>query len=114
MLKLPPQSVVIQDHLTGVPQWLIFRNPVASISSSRIEDVMQCLREVEAQTARGLYAAGLISYEASPAMDPAMAAHAPRGVPLIWFGLYDRREILTLPYSNTKAWEFDAWRPSVS
>jgi para-aminobenzoate synthetase/4-amino-4-deoxychorismate lyase len=114
MLKLPPQSVVIQDHLTGVPQWLIFRNPVASISSSRIEDVMQCLQEVEAQTARGLHAAGFISYEASPAMDPAMVTHAPRGVPLIWFGLYDRREILTLSYSHTKALELDAWRPSVS
>jgi para-aminobenzoate synthetase/4-amino-4-deoxychorismate lyase len=113
MLTLPPQSVVIQDHLTGVPQWLIFRNPVASISSSRVADVMQCLQEVEAQTAQGLYAAGFISYEASSAMDPALMTHAPKGVPLIWFGLYDRREILTLPNPHSKAFEFD-WRPSVS
>lgn len=112
-LTLPPESVVIQNHLTGLPQWLIFRDPVALISTSRVGDVMECLQEVEAQTAQGLYAAGFISYEASSAMDPALATHASKGVPLVWFGLYHRPEILTLANSHSTASDFD-WRPSVS
>ncbi len=112
-MKVPSQSVVIQNHLTGLPQWLIFRDPVASISTSRIGDVMGCLREIEARTAQGLYAAGFISYEASSAMDPALATHESKGVPLIWFGLYDRPEILSLPDSHSTASDFD-WQSSVS
>ena len=112
-LTVPPESVVIQNHLTGLPQWLIFRDPVALISTSRVGDVMECLQEVEAQTAQGLYAAGFISYEASSAMDPALATHASKGVPLVWFGLYHRPEILTLANSHSTASDFD-WRPSVS
>lgn len=112
-LTVPPESVVIQNHLTGFPQWLIFRDPVASISTSHVGDVMGCLQEVEARTAQGLYAAGFVSYEASTAMDPALSTHDAEGVPLIWFGLYERPEILSLANSYSTASDFD-WRPSVS
>ncbi len=114
MFTLSPHSVVIQDHLSAVPQWLIFRNPIASITSSLVAEVMPCLREIEAQTAKGLYAAGFVSYEASAAMEPALETHLPSGIPAIWFGIYDAPEILILPKADSKAFDLGFWRPSVS
>jgi para-aminobenzoate synthetase/4-amino-4-deoxychorismate lyase len=75
---------------------------------------MQCLEEVQRLTSKGLYAAGFISYEASGAMDPALETHHQRDVPLIWFGLYDQPEIITLPDADSSAFDMGSWQPSVS
>lgn len=107
-------SVVLQDHLSGTPRWLAFRRPVALIIARELPEVVTCLRRVEEYTARGFYAAGFVSYEASPAMDRALAAHPSRGIPLAWFGVYERPEALTLPTFDPSEFRCDDWHPSVS
>ncbi len=56
-------------------------------------DVPAVLAEVEAAVAGGLWAAGLVAYEAAPGFDPAMTVVAgPQGgTPPAWFALYEER-----------------------
>ena len=75
---------------------------------------MGCLREIEAHTVRGSYAAGFLSYEAAAAMDGALQVHPPKEVPLLWFGIYDRFEDFGPPTSSPDAFHMDPWNPSVS
>src|SRR5579859_5300667 len=74
-----------------------------SIHADVAGDVTGALREVRAATDNGLWAVGLVSYEAAPAFDPALAvatsgdstASAAAAVPLVWFGLFD--ELVAVP-----------------
>ena len=66
--------------------WLRFRKPVAMVTAYRVEDVAPALVEVEGRVnAQGLHAAGFVSYEAAPAFDAALTAHAPGLLPLVCF-----------------------------
>lgn len=52
------------------------------------EEVVPALRRIEAAVGRGLHAAGFISYEAAPGLDPAKATRHAGPLPLLWFGLF--------------------------
>jgi para-aminobenzoate synthetase/4-amino-4-deoxychorismate lyase len=69
------------------------------VEARALGDVLPALAEVEAGVARGLHAAGFLTYEAAPTFDPHLAAHAPRpDTPLLWFGLFrERREHGPMP-----------------
>src|SRR5205814_840279 len=59
------------------------------VVASTVADVIPALRKIEAECAKGLYAAGFIAYEAAPAFDPALRVQADGVFPLVWFGLYE-------------------------
>ena len=64
-----------------------------------------------------LYAAGYLAYEAAPAFDtalPVRAAARPQGVPLMWFGLYERAEPIELPAPERPAEPIGPWQPTVT
>lgn len=109
-------SVVVKDRLSsnGTSEWLLFEHPIAVITASRLDEVMPSLQEVETYTSRGLYAAGFLSYEASGAMDAALDTRALKGMPLLWFGIYEHGKPLVPIYSDILAFNLDVWRPSVS
>ncbi len=65
--------------LAGVPERVIVAHT--------LEEVRPALRAVEAAAAAGYYAVGYVSYEASPAFDPALHVHDDPRLPLVWFGL---------------------------
>ena len=103
-------TVIIQEP----DGWLLFSNPVDTISTNRVDRVGECIREVETAAGNGLTAAGFISYEAAPALDKAFLTHSRLHVPLLWFGLYHRAEPLDkLPASNG-SFSLGKWTPSVS
>lgn len=68
---------------------------------------------VEDGLREGLFAAGYVSYEAAPALDPALTTQAPSSLPLVCFGLFSAVENAapledgTLPASVT-------WTPALS
>ena len=73
--------------------WLAFSQPRHIYSIDRLDDVMPTLAQVQANVQEdGLWAAGWISYEASPAFDSALKAHAPTDFPVLWFGLFEHCE----------------------
>ncbi len=49
---------------------------------------MPALARVQRALADGLYAVGMLAYEAAPAFDPALAVRAGGEFPLLWFGFY--------------------------
>ena len=65
-----------------------FQQPVAIITTSKIEEVLPALERVLAYTQDGYYAAGYVSYEAAPAFDAAYRVHNELTMPLIFFGIY--------------------------
>ncbi len=77
--------VLLRDASHGV--WLDFAEPETVLVADRLDDVVCVLEQIEAHCRQGGYAAGYLSYEAAPAMDPAFACAEPE-IPLAVFGLF--------------------------
>ncbi|WP_242333517.1 MULTISPECIES: aminodeoxychorismate synthase component I [Anaeromyxobacter] len=67
---------------------LDFGEPARVIATDDVRRVRAALVEVEAEARRGRWAAGFVSYEAAPGLDPAIAVRRGSG-PLVWFGIHD-------------------------
>ena len=80
-------ACLIQEGATG--RWLDFGGPRALVVARALDEVRPTLARVAAAVEGGRWAAGFLSYEAAPAFDSALVAHAPDGFPLLWFALYD-------------------------
>jgi para-aminobenzoate synthetase/4-amino-4-deoxychorismate lyase len=95
-----------------------FSGLVEVIEARTPEETLPALLRVEAAVARGQHAAGFISYEAAPALNPDLTTLPPGDLPLLWFGIFYRRLPLTSsppedppPYSSYRA---DGWQTSLS
>ncbi len=97
----------------GESRWWHFRDPVAVVTAERTEDVLDALAEVERALGRGLYAAGFLSYEAAPGLDPALVAHAGGPLPLAWWGLFERPHPASPPAPPAAAPPRLDWRPTI-
>src|SRR5207244_8399366 len=82
-----PVRAILRDAVTG--KWRLFERPKELVVARAPGEVIPALRKIEAECAKGLYAAGFIAYEAAPAFDPALRVQADGVFPLLWFGLYD-------------------------
>ena len=89
-----PGTVLLESHpCSGERGSWLFRGPEETVVCARVDEIMPALRHIQARVAAGRYAAGCIAYEAAAAFDPALTVRAPDpGLPLLWFGLYRRRE----------------------
>ena len=88
--------VLLDDSLTPGGRCLLFEAPVEIVRCDEPAEVEAALARVATAGARGLYAAGFLSYELGYLMEDRLAALLPpaRGCPLLWFGLFDTpREI---------------------
>ncbi|MCM2265094.1 MAG: chorismate-binding protein, partial [Desulfuromonadales bacterium] len=76
------------------------------LAAETLDEVLPVLAEVEAAVAAGWHAAGFVSFEAAPALDPALPAHPRGALPLVWFGLFaERLEVLagaTMPAADCR------------
>ena len=103
--------VVLQDAQGS--RWLGFSNPVQIVSASRHGEIGEKLAQVEAAVnGDGLFAAGFISYEASPAFDSALKVRQASNLPLLWFGLYERAVEMDEPGWRS-GYSLGQWRPSI-
>ncbi len=66
-----------------------FGPPCAVLVAHTLAEVRPLLDAVQAAARQGQWCVGYVSYEAAPAFDAALAAHAPDG-PLAWFAVYDQ------------------------
>lgn len=88
-------TVVLYDGFTN--EWLLFRRPREILLAHTAGSVQSCLGIIEEKTGReGLWAAGFMAYEAAPAFDTACAVHDTDDFPLLWFGIYDEPESVSL------------------
>jgi para-aminobenzoate synthetase/4-amino-4-deoxychorismate lyase len=111
------------DDLTGASPSFRLVEPVGVLEATRLDEVAPTIAAAEASAARGLWAAGFVTYEAAPGLDRALTVHdrPPNGrdpfarLPLAWFALFQRREETALPSprDDEDPPQSDAWQPSV-
>lgn len=87
---LRPPFVLLEDR-SGAGEAMLFADPVEIVQAGEPFDIAGALARIEAGLARGLYAAGFLSYELGYAFEPRLAALLPgsRSLPLLWFGLFE-------------------------
>src|SRR5690606_28435078 len=80
----------------------------------RPDEVRPVLEEAGRAVACGRHAAGFISYEAAPGLDPAFVTRPPGELPLAWFGLFtDRVDVQPGGMTGGSGYRASAWRPSI-
>ncbi len=65
-----------------------FADPIDILQTNKQSEVLRILNEVESYINKGYYAAGYISYEASPAFQDTFVVHPEPQMPLICFGIF--------------------------
>jgi len=95
--------------------WLKFSQPQQIITTNDLSAVLKNFKLVnELVEQKKLYATGFISYEAATAFDSALHTHQTNTFPLLWFGLFNEPEIITLPELEDNQ-KFDLnWSPTVT
>lgn len=106
-------QLVIHDAATG--EWLRFRRPFQVLTTSLVDEVLPLMQSIDRLVnEQGYFAAGFLSYEAAPAFDPALPTHPPGAFPLLWFGIFDQVEPITLPEPEHLAGVDCHWNPAIS
>jgi len=67
---------------------LLFRDPIAVVTTDRVDDVPAILDRAQRAAADGHHAVGFVSYEAAPAFDSALTVRDRTPLPLAWFGIF--------------------------
>jgi len=105
--------VLLQDG----QRWLTFSDPIRIVAAHEVGEVRPALDEIDhAITQQGFYAAGFISYEASAAFDLAVHQAELGGMPLLWFGLYNKpaeRFSRFPPGIVSEKYRFGKWQASL-
>ncbi len=92
-----------------------FSGYCAEVVACDSEEVRPALEEVERAVAGGWHAAGFLSYEAAPGLDPVLKTRKRGALPLLWFGLFKKRtEVAPGGLEGCGGYSLSAWRPSVS
>ncbi|MFT7648272.1 MAG: para-aminobenzoate synthetase/4-amino-4-deoxychorismate lyase, partial [Candidatus Poriferisodalaceae bacterium] len=72
--------------------WLSFSHPTETITATTLDEVVPAMDRADAAAAAGSWVVGMVSYDAAPAFDPALASLRNEAVPLVAFGVFDRAE----------------------
>lgn len=105
--------------LSGAERSFRLVGPMDVTEARRPEEVAPALCALEAATAEGLWAAGFVSYEAAPGLDPNLEVRSrPAGdpfadLPLLWFATFEDREDDPLDEDGAPAAPAGPWTPSV-
>ena len=81
--------VLLDDAREGSGPARLYADPVAIVRADSPDAVGAALEQVREGLARGLNAAGFMSYEAGGAFEPRAPASRRDAAPLLWFGLFD-------------------------
>lgn len=116
--ELPePDQIQVQldfHDLDGKQRQMVFANPVKILVAHHVDEVRPLLKELQQGVEAGLYAAGYLSYEASPAFDPAFYVHRDHAMPLAWFGLFQKPQESTADEEKkTGSYRISEWKPAV-
>jgi para-aminobenzoate synthetase/4-amino-4-deoxychorismate lyase len=96
-------------------------SPVGVLEARTLAEVIPTIRAAEAAATRGLWVGGFVSYEAAPAMDPALEVrHRVDGdpfedLPLASFAMFEGAEetVLPTPPDDAPSEAGGAWVPSI-
>lgn len=93
----------------------VFRDPIKIISTDTVNEVITSLEEVQSFVQKGYYAAGYVSYEASPAFDAAHTVLPDHKMPLVWFGIFADPDKCDEPDTEKKnGFTIGSWKSDTS
>ena len=109
------------DDLSGAEPSFRLVEPVGVLEARRPAEVPTVVDAAEAAAARGLWVAGMVTYEAAPGLDPALRVRTRTEgdpfaeLPLAWFALFEARQETTLPAppEEPSPPPASAWTPSI-
>src|SRR5213596_3497875 len=109
------------DDLKSHPaQAFRFADLRGTIEARTPADVPEALAALEKATRDGHWAAGYLAYEAAPGIDPDLVVRSSRnsadpfaGLPLMWFGVFDRRQEVPPLRPPNASYSVSRWSPSV-
>ena len=92
----PASPAVLLESCDGRPDSRSFRftDLVEIIRADSLDQVLSAFAAIEDAVARGYHAAGFVSYEAAPALNPHLSTAPAADFPLLWFGIFTERETL--------------------
>ncbi|WP_338066954.1 aminodeoxychorismate synthase component I [Virgibacillus profundi] len=103
---------LLQFDFANNQQAILFKNPRDIISALSIEEVIPALQKVQEAVNSGFYAAGYISYEASPAFNHNFRVKPNHLMPLLWFGIFDNPH--DEPLKSSRAFQTTEWIPTTN
>ena len=109
-MSIPCALIEFRDD-DGAVRPLFFSQCRQEISASSVGEVAGVLESVRTAVSGGLYAVGYVSYEASPASDPAFQVREGGALPLAWFGLFDAPA--PPPPETQGHYQVSEWTPDV-
>ncbi len=86
-----------------------FENPTEAVTIWDLDDVLPALERAEQATADGKWVVGLLSYDAGPAFDPAVASKRDPSTPLLAYGIFDSGQPCDGPLDGP--FEISEWTP---
>ena len=97
LTNLRAPYVLLEDRVTPSAPALLYREPVEVIRCDDPAAIDAYFARIEDGMARGLHAAGLLSYELGYALEPRLAPQMPaeQAVPLLWLGLFEAPQVIT-------------------
>ena len=111
-------EILFGSNSGQAPGLFLFKGLVSKITAYTEAEVVPALKKIEASVQAGYYAAGFLSYEAAAAFDQSLSVKAPSIFPLLWFGVFQERRLLSLQdlFESTRgcSYEMSGWQPSVS
>lgn len=112
-----PAPYLIFDftHDDNVVEHRAFVDPIQVIIADCIEEVQPALQMVQSFVDQGYYAAGFLSYEASPAFDSAYeVTNHQDALPLVWFGIYSHISTYSRDDLDDAQFDVSPWIPGTS
>lgn len=103
---------ILTRHPAGNDEWVLWHAPIEVLIARQLDEVKGVIDRVEAETIKGHYAVGFVSYEAGAALDPSFAIRREQtGLPLAWFAIFKG----FLPYHFTTSFPSPChWTPDIA
>jgi para-aminobenzoate synthetase/4-amino-4-deoxychorismate lyase len=90
VVKDTPDLMFDFANRDGTARRLRFSHPLELIEAHTLEEVRPALQAAWKAAQSGWWVAGFVGYEAAPAFDAAMRVHEGSGLPLVWFGVFQK------------------------
>ncbi|MGA7829170.1 MAG: aminodeoxychorismate synthase component I [Geobacteraceae bacterium] len=112
------KEILFGSFASHEPGFYCFEGLICEIQASEQAEIIPALRKIQAATYAGYHAVGFLSYEAAAAFDPSLTVKSLEGFPLLWFGIYRERCVLSQKnmqeFSPPTPYTFSGWSPDVS
>ncbi|NIO16916.1 MAG: aminodeoxychorismate synthase component I [Deltaproteobacteria bacterium] len=106
--------IIFRSLCPDSPFWNVsFSGAVDEFAGYELDEVGAVIDRVLGATRDGLFAAGFISYEASPAFDPAMPVKESHGFPKIWFRTFETMVPGAAPHNGEGSFFISKFHPEV-